>query len=190
MQGPTQLHNGQSMVGVTNATPCRPGRLLTFAVVAALSLPGAATAADAHTGVVAEHGEMVLLRDVSTRHAYGPMPPGIAIIVDSSPRTEINNMLGTGELSDDEYASLGATPNLGAAPSTTMVEKVTARGINGSLGSLGSDAGAFGHGGVTQPIGVHVGAVGTATRGIADQVTGALSHVPGMTQPVPGVPGG
>lgn len=190
MQCQTRVHDCQSVARVTAAGRQHTDRLIALAVVVALSVPGAAAAADAHTGVQAEHGEMVLLRDVSARHAYRPMPPGIALIVDPSPRTEINNILGTGELSDDEYASLGASPSLAPARPVTMVEKVTARGINGSIGSLGSDTGALGRGGMAQSIGGHVGAVGNATRGIADQVNGALSQLPLMTQPAAGAPGG
>jgi len=94
-----------------------------------------ALASGARQGVKAQPGEIVLLRDVSTRPAYRPAPPGMALIADPSPRKELGTALGAGgmsELSDDDYASMGGP----------------------------------------------MGAVGGATRGIGDQVRGALAQFP------------
>ena len=65
----------------------------------------AAMASGARQGVKAQPGEIVLLRDVSTRPAYRMAPPGMALIADPSPRKELSSALGAGgmsELSDDD----------------------------------------------------------------------------------------
>ncbi len=73
------------------------------------AVPSAA-ASGARQGVKPAGGEMVLLRAVPARPAYRMAPPGMALIVDPSPKNELARALGTGaaaapgELSDDEYA--------------------------------------------------------------------------------------
>lgn len=164
------------------------GHLLSPLFVGALLAPATAFAADAHQGVNAEPGEIVLLRDVSARHAYRSPPPGMALIVDPSPKSEISMMLGTGELTDAEYASLGAG-TAGTRPITT-VEQMTSRAIGGSLAGVTSGNGTLSGNGITQSLGVHMGAVGNVTRGIGDQVRGALSQFPLVSPPTNAPPGG
>lgn len=156
------------------------------------ALPPVASASGARQGVKPQPGEIVLLRDVSTRPAYRPAPPGIALIADPSPRRELASALGTEagltELSDDEYAAMGsgaAAPATGA-PRTTVERLTGAMLVGGTRGGVsGSDA--LGSGGtLAQGIGVPVGAVGQATRGIGEQVMGALSHFPLGTGAGPG----
>jgi hypothetical protein len=129
----------------------------------------------------------VLLRDVSARPAYRPAPPGMALIADPSPTREVSHALGTrgasdtGELSDADYAALAtgnAGPAHGAVPATT-VERVTSHAIGGTLlGGSGVDGGSISGSNLSQAIGGPVGNVGSATRGIGDQVMGALSQFP------------
>src|SRR4051794_1727958 len=67
-------------------------------------------ASGARQGVKAQPGEIVLLRDVSTRPAYRMQPPGMALIADPSPRKELNSALGVSggmdELTDADYAAM------------------------------------------------------------------------------------
>ncbi|HEV2540081.1 MAG TPA: hypothetical protein VGU03_10270 [Frateuria sp.] len=145
-------------------------RLLVIAASLAW-LPLAGNAADAHRAVRAAPGEMVMLRDVPTRPADRPAPPGMALMVSPSPRPEVAAALGTGELSDDDYARLDATPSSARAPSTTV-----GRALDGALvRSTGGTAPVAGNG-VSNTIATPMGAVGDATRGIGDQVQGALAQ--------------
>lgn len=169
---------------------CRVQWAMPLAACVAL-LPIAASASGARHGVDAKHGEMVLLRSVAPRQAYRTAPPGIAVIVDPSPRSDINRMLGTGELSDDEYAALGA----GAAPQArpgTSIEQVTHTALGGAMGNLTGRDGVVSGSGMTRTMSVPLGAIGTATRGIGDHVQGALSQFPLIGQPAAGAtpPGG
>ncbi len=151
------------------------------------AMPSAA-ASGARQGVKPAGGEMVLLRAVPARPAYRMAPPGMALIVDPSPKNELARALGTGaaaapgELSDDEYASLGAGMAGGtghAGHGQTTVERVTGAAVNGNLRSLGGDEGVLGGtGGLARTIGGPLGTVGNATRGIGDQVRGALAQLP------------
>src|SRR5690348_3971472 len=59
------------------------------AMIALAGLPHAGHAADAHRAVDAKPGDIVLLRNVSTRPAARPAPPGMALMVSPSPRAEI-----------------------------------------------------------------------------------------------------
>lgn len=150
--------------------------------------PDVALAAEARQGDVAEPGEIVLLRDVSARQAIRSAPPGMALIVDPSPKSEIDMMLGTGELSDAEYASLGA----GAADSgpKTTVEQMIGRAVGGSLTGTASGNGSLSSSGFTRFLGASMGAAGSATRGVGDQVNGALSQLPLVSPPTNPPPGG
>lgn len=146
----------------------------------ALWLPAVVIAADAHQAVKAKPGDIVVLRNVNARPAYRPAPPGMALMVDPSPQHELGRALGTEELSDADYASLGATPS-GRGSSTTVVERVVSGALGGALGgSTGGRNGVAGNG-VSNVVSGPLGAVGNTTRGISDQVRGALSQLPGMT---------
>ena len=151
--------------------------LTSVCLIALAACPPAAHAADAHVGVQAKPGEMVLLRDVSARPAYRPAPPGIALIVDPTPRREINQALDTGELSDEDFAQMSSGQQLQAA-NLPIPARMTRQALEGVLGQGGSGQ-VKGASGVTSAglVGGS-GAVGQATRGIGAQVTGALSQFP------------
>ncbi|MCF7750972.1 hypothetical protein KQ945_09470 [Bacillus subtilis subsp. subtilis] len=153
-----------------------------------LALPLAAQASGARQGVKAQPGEIVLLRDVSTRPAYRPAPPGMALIADPSPRREVSRALGTStgmdELSDDDYAALGSNTGAGLAHSQTTIERVTGHTVNATLGKV-TDNGMLSGGQLSNAIGGPMGAVTGATRGIGDQVRGALAQFP-LGQPAGG----
>ncbi|WP_129134611.1 hypothetical protein [Luteimonas sp. YGD11-2] len=159
-------------------------RTATTAIVTGLllALPGLASAAGARRAVDAHHGEITLLRDVHARPAYRPMPPGMAIIADPTPNRELAHALGTGELSDAEFAGLAAdapvTATRGVAvPLAQRIEQP----LHGVLGGTGPNGGANGTGSALGgALGVPLNAVGNTTRGIGDHVKGALAQFPMM----------
>jgi hypothetical protein len=155
---------------------------LTLAL-ALLAVSPAAVASGARQGVKAQPGEIVLLRDVSTRPAYRMAPPGVALIADPKPQREIAAALGAGnpssgmdKLSDEDYAGMGAGHSAALAPAHgTTVERVTQQALGGTLGrgsdnTIGSSLGGA--------LGGPLGAVGNSTRGIGDTVRGALAQFP------------
>ncbi|HYG06443.1 MAG TPA: hypothetical protein VD865_08515 [Stenotrophomonas sp.] len=143
--------------------------------------------AGARQGVDARPGEMVLVRDVATRPAYRPAPPGLATIANPSPRQELARTLGTddgfAEMSDDDYAAMGADAGVqsGVAhngrPPTT-VERMTGTAVTGTLGRVAGSDGLLSGNNLSRSINGPVGAVGNATRGIGDHVLGALAQFP------------
>jgi len=149
-------------------------RCLAAALAIALLLVGAgASASGARQGVKAQPGEIVLLRDVSARPAYRMAPPGMAIAAALGAGGTTNGM---DELSDEDYAGMGAGQAASVATSGgTTVERVTQQALGGTLGRggdgmVGSNLG----GAMSGPL----GAVGSSTRGIADTVRGALAQFP------------
>lgn len=161
--------------------------LIGLAVI--LALPHDADASGARQGVKPHPGEMVLLRDVSTRPAYRPAPPGMALIVDPSPTHELGKALGvsTGmdELSDADYAQMeSGLAGVPLHPQTT-VERVTGSAVTGAMGRVSGEGGMLSGRSMSQAIGGPMGAVGGATRGIGDQVRGALAQFP-LAQPAGG----
>ena len=162
----------------------RYGYPLAMAVLlaAGCALAPEAGASGARQGVKPAPGEMVLMRAVPARAADRMAPPGQALIVDPSPKNELAKALGTGELSDDEYASLGAGLAGGSAQSgggRTTVERVTGAAVSGNLRRLSGDDGVLGStSGLARTIGGPMGTVGNVTRGIGDQVRGALAQMP------------
>lgn len=158
--------------------------LLLVALAMALLPCAVAMAGDgagAREGVNAKPGEIVLLRNVATRPAYRePVSPGMALIVNPSPRQQIDNSLGlgNGELSDADVANLSATPQHG----NTAIGRVLDRALGAGLGHSTSDSGGtMARNGVSNVVGGSVGSIGSATRGIGAQVTGALSQLPMST---------
>jgi hypothetical protein len=150
---------------------------------------GTAHAAGARAGVQPTPGEMVLLRDVSARHAVRQAPPGIGLIVDPTPNRQLMPSLPGGELSDADFLSLdtgnqvqGAMRGSGgiAAPVTQVLTGTLGGGANARDASGIQGAGTLGAatGGVS-------GMVTGATRGIGSQITGALSQMP-FAQPANG----
>jgi hypothetical protein len=166
-------------VGVRNK-----GIAVAWLLAIAVMAPAAVQASGARQGVKAQPGEMVLLRDVSAR----PAPPGMALIADPSPKREVAGALGTSagmdELSDDDYASLGSNTGAGMAHHQTTVERVTGNTVSTSLGKV-TDNGVLSGSSLGRSIGGPMGAVGNATRGIGDQVRGALAQFP-LGQPAGG----
>lgn len=157
-------------------------RQLTLLLVAALPLSAAASGA--RQGVKPQPGEIVLLRDVAARPAYRMAPPGMALIADPKPKQEIAAALGSGgsngmdELSDDDYAGLGAgqTGVGSAAHGGTTVERVTQQALGSTLGR--SSDGMLGGSSLSGAMSGPLGAVGNTTRGIGDTVRGALAQFP------------
>jgi hypothetical protein len=144
------------------------------AVIALASLPLAGHAADAHRAVNAKPGDIVLLRTVPARPAARPAPPGMALMVSPTPQSEIAASLGSGELSDEDIAQLGATPS-----STMQLPSTVGRTLDGMLvGGSGNGSNAVAGNGVSNTVSAPIGAVGNATRGIGDQVQGALAQLP------------
>jgi len=159
-------------------------------LIAVALVPGMAAAAESRTGVHPRHGEMVLLRDVNARHAYRPAPPSVALIVDPTPNRTLHHALGTGELSDADFAAISSGQRLGAAGPASTVERT----VGNALGAgLGTGTGRAQHGGTMSgdgfggSVGGPLGTVGTTTRGIGNHVTGALSQFP-LGQKPPGGP--
>ncbi|MGO1540025.1 MAG: hypothetical protein ACTHZI_04030 [Luteimonas sp.] len=150
-------------------------------LIAAALLPGMAAAAESRTGVHPSHGEMVLLRDVNARHAYRPVPPSVALIVDPTPTRVLHQALGTGELSDADFAAISSGHSLGAAGPASTVQHTVG---NALAAGLGTGTGAAKHGGAMSGDGFGgtmsgpLGTVGATTRGIGGHVTGALSQFP------------
>lgn len=162
-----------------------PARLVLPLLIGLLLMPAIASASGARKAVHPKHGEIVLLRDVSARHAVRSKPPGMALIVDPSPRRSIDLALGTGELTDEEYASIGAGSPAGPSPAITQV---TGRAL-APLG-LSSTSGTMSDNGIHQAMGVPMGAVGNVTRGVGDQVRGALAQFPLVPPPATTAPPG
>ncbi|UNK58740.1 hypothetical protein MNQ95_06555 [Pseudoxanthomonas daejeonensis] len=164
-----------------------PRHLATLSVLVVLFAPVAAVAADAHTGVHADRGEIVLLRDVSARPAYRQAPPGIALIVDPTPTREIHQSLGTGEMTDEDFATMSSGQVDARGGGATMPAQMTDRALQGSMGRLTGESSVFSGSSFGRSVGGATGAVTGATRGIAPTITGALSQLPmGGSQGNPG----
>lgn len=155
-----------------------PRRLACLPLLVLLAAPATVRAADAHVGVNADRGEIVLLRDVSARHAYRPAPPGIALIVDPTPTREVSQALGTGEMSDDEIAGMSSGRLDPSNGHVTVPQQMTDRAMQGSMGRLTGESSVFSGSGFSRSVGGATGAVTGATRGIGSTVTGALSQFP------------
>ena len=75
--------------------PCHRHRFIDCTVLTlGARLPASLLAADAQQAVKARSGNIVFLRNVTTRPAHHPAPPGMALMVDPSPRHEIARALG------------------------------------------------------------------------------------------------
>ncbi len=152
-----------------------------------------AEAAGARTGVHANHGEMVLLRDVNARQAVRPVPPSVGLIVDPTPTAQLAPLLANGELSDADFLALDTGNQLAPGPgqSTGHMAATVGSAIGGALGGGvrdAGDAGASGNplgSGVGGALGGALGTVGASTRGIGAHVSGALSQFP-LGQPANG----
>ncbi|MET0327421.1 MAG: hypothetical protein ABW163_01475, partial [Luteimonas sp.] len=135
-------------------------------VPCALGAAADARAAGARNGVHPVGGEIVVLREVSSRNAVRAGPPGLALIVDPTPNRQLMPSLPGGELSDADFLALdtgnqvqGAMRGNGgiAAPVTQVL-----------TGTLGGGANARDASGVQG-----AGTLGAATGGVSGMVTGA-----------------
>lgn len=146
----------------------------------------AAQAADAHTGVKAKPGEIVLLRQVDARPATRMAPPGLALLVNPSPKREIGDALGTQgdgmvELGDTDFATLTSsmTEDLLTSPGQASDKQRNALGkLTGTLGASAGSGGSFSGGQLTSAIGSSMHAVGGAARGAGEQVKSSLVQMP------------
>ena len=148
-------------------TPVFVAAVLLLAALLMLGLLATpAGAAGARRAVKPVNGEFVLMRDVSARHATRKQPPGMAILVNASVQPETASMLGDLELDD------AATDAIGAAAPGVHVQQSVGQALHGAGLLQGGRSGvpAVNTGG---PVGV-LGSVGGATRGIGNQITGAL----------------
>ena len=141
---------------------------LTFACVAlAASLwTGSASAAGSRAAVDAKPGEIVLLRSVPARPAARSMPPGRALLVDPSPKSEMEQGLSHLEISPGSYGQVAAGGGNGPVASGGMggsINSITQQLVGGSAQRGDSAPSAAG------------GAIGSATGSIGSTVTGALS---------------
>lgn len=157
-------------------------RIIAVVAIASLLAPGVAPAADAHRAVQPKPGEIVVLRNVGTRPAYRPAPPGVALIANPSPQHELDAALGTGELSEADYASLDASGAPRAQHATT-VERLVGQTLGNSLGAGPGIHSGTPVNGVSTVMAGPMGAVTDTGRGIGNQVQGALSQLPGLTAP-------
>ncbi len=137
-----------------------------------------ADAAGARQGMYPWLGEIVLLRDVPARAAVRPAPPGMALIIDPSPRGELEATLATRELDDgDLLATAAAAPMVGSA----LQGMPNVHSLIGPTLGIAPARGAGPGGALTGPL----GALGGATRGIGGSVTGALQGA-GLLPPAGG----
>lgn len=149
--------------------PPRLGVIL--ALIACLAIPATAQAAGARKGVHAKPGEIVLLRVVPTRAAVREAPPGLALLVDTKPNSQLDAALGSMELSDREAGALSAP----VRNATSLLHNaiITGGALTASAGVKGQ-ATPRGAAASTTPLSV----VGNATRGVGSTVTGAMQALP------------
>lgn len=140
-------------------------------LIVSVMLPLAARAADAHTAVQAKPGEIVLLRTVPTRPAVRVAPPGLALIADPTPNDQLGTGLAAIELSDSETAAIGAP-----VQRATSVLGAALTGGAPLAPRSGADPGSTSRGAPSHAS--PLGAVGSATRGVGSQITGALQSLP------------
>ena len=152
-------------------------------LIACLAFAGpAAQAAGARAGVQPQPGEMVLLRDVSARHAVRPSPPGIGLIVDPTPNRQLLPALASHELSDADFLALDTGQQVQTRGPASgglagpMVRTLTGPSMSG--GTARDASGVQTAGTLGAATGGPLGAVGQATRGIGGHITGALSQMP------------
>lgn len=158
-------------------------RVLLPIVPLLLLLPGHSEASGGRKGVHARPGEMVILREVPTRHAYRAKPPAMAIIVDPSPKREIAQTLGTAggmqELGEDDYAAMGAgMASPSDAPVPTTVGQMTHQALGGGLGRVMGRDGVLGGDRISGSLGAPISTVGRTTAGIAGHISQALAQFP------------
>ncbi|HET7932153.1 MAG TPA: hypothetical protein VFL63_12305 [Rhodanobacteraceae bacterium] len=140
-------------------------------LIASLAFPATLNAAGARNGVHAKPGEIVLLRNVPTRPAVRTAPPGLALLVDPTPNAQIKGALGSAEMSDAEAGAINAPVRAATGDLTATLTGRASITTTGTTGGLATPRQPDNH---TGPL----GAVGSATRAIGPQVTGALQALP------------
>ncbi len=143
-----------------------PRLALAIGALAALTWSGQVTAAGSRAAVEAKPGEIVVLRAVPTRPAAREMPPGRALLVDASPKSELEQGLSHLEISSSGYGQVAAG---------TGGSGLSLGGSGGSIAAIThqlSGSGAARGDGAPSAAG---GAIGAATGSIGSTVTGALS---------------
>ncbi|RRQ20245.1 hypothetical protein D5687_10230 [Guyparkeria sp. SCN-R1] len=138
---------------------------LSSVALVALTYSGSTLAAGSRAAVEAKPGEIVLLRAVPARPAARSMPPGRALLVDASPKSELEQGLSHLEISPNGYGQVAAGTNTSvAAPS----------GLGATITSVTQQVGGSAHRGDSAPS-VAGGAIGSVTGSIGSTITGALS---------------
>jgi hypothetical protein len=155
-------------------------------VIAIAIAPAISFADGAHVAQKAGPGDIVLIRNVATRPAdRNPTAPGMALMVNASPNPQLNNAISgsgnTGEMTDTEIADLTAGIS---SRNTSSGQNSMQRSLNSALGiSTGGNSAGTASNGVSNmvsgpgPAGA-AGAITDSTRGISDQVNGAVSQIP------------
>lgn len=139
--------------------------LVATGALVAMMGAGSALAAGSRSAVEAKPGEIVLLRAVPARPAARPMPPGRALLIDASPKSDLEQGLSHLEISPNGYGQVAAGTNSGvAAPS----------GLGATITSVTQQVGGSAQRGDSAPS-VAGGAMGAATGSIGSTITGALS---------------
>ncbi len=136
----------------------------TGALVALLGA-GSALAAGSRSAVEAKPGEIVVLRAVPARPAVRSMPPSRALLIDASPKSELEQGLSQLEISPNGYGQVAAGTNSSAvAPS----------GLGATITSITQQVGGSAQRGESAPSAAG-GSMGSVTGSIGSTVTGALS---------------
>ena len=138
--------------------------LLAACALLGLIGPTTATAAGSRAAVEAAPGEIAVLRAVPARHAARATPPGRALLVDPSPKSEVDSGLSHLEIASDSYGRVAAGGH-GASPG----------GVAGHMSSFMTPLGAQPTSGQVSAPKAAGGAMGAATGSIGAHVTGALT---------------
>lgn len=155
----------------------------TLTLIAVALTANAALAADAHTSDKAKPGEIVLLRKVDMRPATRMAPPGIALIVDPSPKREIGAVLssndeGMVELADADIASVTSNSNIFGSTSDAQMQNNTQGKLNNALGVTTRDGNLLANGQLSHALNSNFGAIGGVARSTGGMVKNSLGQMP------------
>jgi hypothetical protein len=140
--------------------------LATTGALLALMISGNAFAAGSRSAVEAKPGEIVMLRAVPARPAVRSKQPGKALLIDASPKSELDQGFSNLEISSNGYGQVAAGANSSPVVPTGLgatISSITQQQMGGSTPRSDSAPSAAG------------GAIGSATGSIGSTVTGALS---------------
>ncbi|WP_410473693.1 hypothetical protein [Guyparkeria sp. TX1] len=140
--------------------------LLATGALVALMGSGSALAAGSRSAVEAKPGEIVVLRAVPARPAVRSMPPSRALLIDASPKSELEQGLSHLEISPNGYGQVAAGTNSSSA--------VAPSGLGATITSITHQVGGSAHRGDSAPSAAG-GSMGSVTGSIGSTVTGALS---------------